>query len=620
MIKMNKLLLPIRSYSTKRDKKFQYRNTKFVNNAKVLKTNGDNRNPGISNRLRMYQEDEMAAGISASHKFEELHEDMDEFESDFMNAGTSHRMHEGELAVQKEKLKTKITFSKYLKEVEPSFLTFAEKEEIKSLHERDPNEWSVERLSESFPALPATIKKVLHAKWSPKSVETVLRYDEKVISNWEAFHAGELPVTPTMEKHLQNFKDRHIVLTGREQLAKRFVPPKMKFPKPKSTIFSKIAENFLLPNVDQKVKKDDENADLEIRKNVEGDSRDFKANADFDEENVLFKTNKNSNSPKTYFESNRDFHKKRVLKNNRSWDKNNADFESSRKFDEENVRIKSNRNFDNKNMDFETSNSFDRQNLRFISKINYNNKNTDFESSSNLDCKIRNFEKNENKHQVQSLTIRKRYQNTEVSPKEENQMTLLSQNLNEYDCTGKNKRLTFDEFLIKNVGQTKDSSDPEDIVLKETYKRHMEKIAFDTKSASSPKESEIEKGDFHSESEVCSVERKLSSVSLNENEKGSESRISRGKIRRNEVSNFNKEPQTDLISKREDNELSLSVDRSELNTYVKEWIKKGDDLEYDPDFIKIPKNRYKEGMTYRVRNCYYDDDGEFLYKVPEVHN
>lgn len=527
-----------------------------------------------------------------------------------------------ELAVQKEKLKTKITFSKYLKEVEPSFLTFAEKEEIKSLHERDPNEWSVERLSESFPALPATIKKVLHTKWSPKSVETILRYDDKVINNWEAFRAGELPLTPTMEKHLQNFKDRHIVLTDREALAKRFVPPKIEFPKPKSKIFSRIAETFLLPNVDQKVKTDDENTDLEISKNVRDESRDFKANADVDEENVLFKSNKNSNSTNKYFESNRNSHKKHVaFKSNRSWDKNNTDFESSRNFDEENVRIKSNRNWENKNIDFETRNNFDEQNLRFISKRNWDNKKTDFETSRNSDCKIRNFEENENIHQVQSLTTQERYQNTEVSPKEENQMTLLSQNLNENDHRGKNKLLTFEEFLIKNVGQTKDSSDPEDIVLKETYKRQMEKIAFETKSASSSqKKPGIEERDFNSESEVSSVERNLSSVSLNEDEKGSKSRISTRITRRNEVSNFNKEPQTDLISKKEDNEWSLSADRSGVDTYVKEWIKKGDDIDDDPPFIKIPKNSYKEGMTYRLRNCYYDDDGEFLYKVPGLHN
>ena len=94
MMKVRKLILPIRAYSTKRGKKFTFQNMKIVKNAKVLTNNDANQNPGINHRLKMYQEDEMAADISASHEFEELHEDMDEFESDFMNAGKSHKMHE----------------------------------------------------------------------------------------------------------------------------------------------------------------------------------------------------------------------------------------------------------------------------------------------------------------------------------------------------------------------------------------------------------------------------------------------------------------------------------------------------------------------------------------------
>lgn len=34
------------------------------------------------------------------------------------------------------------------------------------------------------------------------------------------------------------------------------------------------------------------------------------------------------------------------------------------------------------------------------------------------------------------------------------------------------------------------------------------------------------------------------------------------------------------------------------------------------DHIKIPKKLWKEGATYKLNDCYYDDDGEFLYRVP----
>lgn len=32
--------------------------------------------------------------------------------------------------------------------------------------------------------------------------------------------------------------------------------------------------------------------------------------------------------------------------------------------------------------------------------------------------------------------------------------------------------------------------------------------------------------------------------------------------------------------------------------------------------IRIPKSAWKEGYTYRVKDCFYDDKGDFLYRVP----
>ena len=521
-----------------------------------------------------------------------------------------------------------------MKEVEPSFLTFAEKEEIKSLHERNPHEWTVEKLSESFPALPATIKKVLHAKWSPKSVETVLRYDEKVISNWEAFRAGELPLSPTMAKHLENFKDRQIIQTDREELAKRYVPSKMEFPKPRSNMFSRIAKTFLSPNVEKKGNTGDEDTDVEISNNDEDKSRDFEASEDFDENILRLKSDQNLEKKNMYLKTSRNFDKESIhSKHNKNWDNKNIDLKTNQNFDYKNVRLNSDRNWANNNINLETSRNFNEENVRFISNRNWSDKSMDFKTSRNLDYKSRSFETNvnsgyknrsfeetKNGKQFRSLMIEEKNQSTEVvCPRDENQMTLLSQNLNEHDPRENNQPLTFDEFLIKNVGRTKDSSNPEDIVLKETYKRHIEKIEFERNSASfSPSESKTQEKDFKSESEVSSVERNMSSISLNEEEKGSESKISMRKTRRNEVSNCS-QSQID-VSKKEDSEFSLSADRSGVDTYVKEWIKKGDELHDEPLFIKIPKHRYKEGMTYRVQNCYYDDDGEFLYKVPGLHN
>lgn len=35
-----------------------------------------------------------------------------------------------------------------------------------------------------------------------------------------------------------------------------------------------------------------------------------------------------------------------------------------------------------------------------------------------------------------------------------------------------------------------------------------------------------------------------------------------------------------------------------------------------PDRIRIPRKAYQRGVTYKVNDCYYDDDGRFLYRVP----
>lgn len=35
-----------------------------------------------------------------------------------------------------------------------------------------------------------------------------------------------------------------------------------------------------------------------------------------------------------------------------------------------------------------------------------------------------------------------------------------------------------------------------------------------------------------------------------------------------------------------------------------------------PERITIPRNIYKKGFVYKLNDCYYDSDGQFLYRVP----
>ena len=38
-----------------------------------------------------------------------------------------------------------------------------------------------------------------------------------------------------------------------------------------------------------------------------------------------------------------------------------------------------------------------------------------------------------------------------------------------------------------------------------------------------------------------------------------------------------------------------------------------------PNKIEIPKDKYVKGCLYKVKDCFYDDDGMFLYRVPGLY-
>lgn len=51
------------------------------------------------------------------------------------------------------------------------------------------------------------------------------------------------------------------------------------------------------------------------------------------------------------------------------------------------------------------------------------------------------------------------------------------------------------------------------------------------------------------------------------------------------------------------------ISRKEVSKFV-------DTIDNYPLAIRIPKRVWKEGYTYKVKDCFYDDRGEFLYRVP----
>lgn len=113
--------------------------------------------------LRCYSFSKTDPGINLRKKALNLNEDIDEFEfddleTDFMNVHKTHKDHVMQIKAGLEKEKLHIVKQKYFKEKQLNFLTWHDKEQIKYLYSTDPEEWTIEKLSEGFPALPEVVK------------------------------------------------------------------------------------------------------------------------------------------------------------------------------------------------------------------------------------------------------------------------------------------------------------------------------------------------------------------------------------------------------------------------------------------------------------------------------
>lgn len=186
------------------------------------------RDPGIRHRLKLFSDD------FVDNDIEFLEE---EPESDFMNVGKAHKEFVAEEEKNREKLSTVIVGRKYFKERSINFLTFSEKEQIKQLHQKNPQEWHADKLSESFPADPLTISKIIRNKWEPKDAKRVQKHDESVRKSWQKFKAGELEVEPVLADHLQKFAHRDFNETAKLKHERKFGT---EIPKPSWNEFSSI--------------------------------------------------------------------------------------------------------------------------------------------------------------------------------------------------------------------------------------------------------------------------------------------------------------------------------------------------------------------------------------------
>lgn len=185
----------------------------------------------------------------------DLFESMDEYEGDINQAAAAHREYEKESRARAELLQYQIVKQKYFKPaVRHSFLTWAEIVQIRDLHKKDPEEWSVESLAESFPATEETIKKIVKSKWQPKDMKKAQKHDESVQRTWQAFKANKLSdLDPDLAEHLKKFSGREFDPASSKFSNEPNALPEFKFPEPKSGEFTHLLKSC--PQASSKVAK-----------------------------------------------------------------------------------------------------------------------------------------------------------------------------------------------------------------------------------------------------------------------------------------------------------------------------------------------------------------------------
>ncbi|XP_052868566.1 uncharacterized protein LOC128274409 [Anopheles cruzii] len=159
------------------------------------------RNPGIDRRAALLPDDakpEEYAGLEDS-------------ESNFYDVHRSHKQYEAEQAQYRDRLQTWIVGNKYFKSKQLNFLSWSEKEQIRYLYGHDADEWTIDRLTESFPADRYTIAKIVKTKWQPKDEKRIERHDAVVKENWQMFCSGRIKhIDPGFAQHLKKFAQRNI--------------------------------------------------------------------------------------------------------------------------------------------------------------------------------------------------------------------------------------------------------------------------------------------------------------------------------------------------------------------------------------------------------------------------
>ncbi|XP_063368134.1 uncharacterized protein LOC134656504 [Cydia amplana] len=160
-------------------------------------------NPGLDRRVTALREE----GVPITGNPEEF---LDQSESEFYNMDDTYNAHLTESLAGKHDLRHRIVKEKYFKENMPNLLTWSEKEQIRHLVNAQPNEWTPERIAESFPVTAAVVKKLLKYPWKPATEARIARHDESAMRNWRELKENTLDIPQDLRQHFLKFSERTI--------------------------------------------------------------------------------------------------------------------------------------------------------------------------------------------------------------------------------------------------------------------------------------------------------------------------------------------------------------------------------------------------------------------------
>ncbi|XP_046966816.1 uncharacterized protein LOC124534833 [Vanessa cardui] len=170
------------------------------------------RNPGIDNRLRAFRNE----GIKVQQ--DDVEEFIEQSESNFENVDEVYDEHLYETLIGKHDLRKQIVKEKYFKENLPNLLTWSEKEQIRHLATSQPQEWTPQKIAESFPVTEQVVKKLLKYPWKPATEQRIARHDASAMRNWRELKEGSLPISEKLREHFLKFSSRTIPPLNRKSI------------------------------------------------------------------------------------------------------------------------------------------------------------------------------------------------------------------------------------------------------------------------------------------------------------------------------------------------------------------------------------------------------------------